>query len=161
MKFVDFNIEDCRFYGYVDFFKRNFLTRTLDKREPNVQTLKNLGYLLIGWHVCPLSRKCWNSKKGLAHVPNSENVTCHSLIPPPDLTSRYLTLKQVRSFEEVLPFSCLICFSSQDGVWELDVSFVVHLLRWFFCLLGRGSLYSLVLGALVYLQLVGFHQVGI
>jgi hypothetical protein len=26
---------------------------------------------------------------------------------------------------------------------ELDVSLVVHPLRWFFCLLGHGSLYSL------------------
>jgi len=35
--------------------------------------------------------------------------------------------------------SYLICFSREEGVWELDVPLVVHLLRWFICLLGRGS----------------------
>ncbi len=94
-------------------------------------------------------------------MPNSENVRCLSLVPTLDLTSRDLTLKQVRSFQEVLPFSCLISFSWHDRVLELDVSLVVHPLRWFFCLLGCESLYSLFLCALVYLWLVEFRQVGI
>ncbi len=32
----------------------------------------------------------------------------------------------------------LICFSRQEGGQELDVPLVVHPLRWFFGLLGRG-----------------------
>jgi len=37
------------------------------------------------------------------------------------------------------PLSFFICFSWQEGVWELDVPFVVCLLRWFFYLFGHGS----------------------
>ncbi len=43
------------------------------------------------------------------------------------------------TFQELLPFPYLICFLQQEGVQELDVSFVVRPSRWFFCLLGCGS----------------------
>ncbi len=33
----------------------------------------------------------------------------------------------------------MLLMTRQEGVWELDVPFVVHPFRWFFCLLGRGS----------------------
>jgi hypothetical protein len=39
------------------------------------------------------------------------------------------------------PFSLFDIFSRQEGVQELDVLFVVHLLRWFFYLLGPGSIH--------------------
>jgi hypothetical protein len=62
--------------------------------------------------------------------------------------------KTNESFQEVLPFPYLICFSQQEGVWELDVLFMVCLLKWFFCLLGRGSFHFVLcthpfLGALI------------
>jgi hypothetical protein len=43
--------------------------------------------------------------------------------------------------------------AQQEGVQELDVPLVVRPLRWFFCLLGRGSFHcvSPFLGALVYI----------
>jgi hypothetical protein len=48
-----------------------------------------------------------------------------------------------------------IWFSQQEGVQEFDVPFVVHLLRWFFCLFGHGSFHFVpcmppFLGALVF-----------
>ncbi len=62
-----------------------------------------------------------------------------------------------------LPFAYLICFSWQEGIQELDVPFEVHLLRWFFCLLGRRSCPFVLyippfLGALIYSWLAGFHH---
>jgi hypothetical protein len=55
----------------------------------------------------------------------------------------------------------LIWFSQHEGVWEFDVPFVVHLLRWFFCFLGRGSFHFVpcitpFLGALVFYDWQGF-----
>ncbi len=52
------------------------------------------------------------------------------------------------------PFSLFDIFSRQKGVRELDVPFVVHLLKWFFCLLGSGSFHFVpciapLLGSLV------------
>ncbi len=52
---------------------------------------------------------------------------------------------------------------SLDPVQELDVPLVVCPLRWFFCLLGRGSFHFVpcihpFLGTLVYFWLAGFHH---
>ncbi len=129
------------------------MTRTLGKRDPS----KNLGYLLVGLHVCPLSRKCWNSKKELAHVANSVSVRCLSIVPLPDLTSKDLTLKQARSFQEVLLFSCLICFSwHKTGFGNLMFSFWFTLFGGSFVFLEVGPsilflVFPFFLGALVYL----------
>ncbi len=57
---------------------------------------------------------------------------------------------------EVLPFPYLICFLRLHGVSELGVQLMVCPLRWFFCLLGRGSFHFVLcippffLGALVF-----------
>ncbi len=39
----------------------------------------------------------------------------------------------------LFPYS--ICFSQQEGVWQLDVALVVCPPRWFFCFLGHRSLH--------------------
>jgi hypothetical protein len=61
------------------------------------------------------------------------------------------------------PFIIGYASGHRRGVWELDVPFVVHPLRWFFCLLGQASFHfvpciPLFLGALVYLWLAEFHH---
>jgi hypothetical protein len=90
----------------------------------------------------------WMSQMGLSvHVRFSANYSYFCLI----------------LLNALMLFPSLICFSRQEGVCKLDVALVVCPRRWFFWfawmwVLPVCSLYSPLLGALVYLWLAGFHD---
>jgi hypothetical protein len=55
-----------------------------------------------------------------------------------------------------LPFPFLICFLQGEGVWELDVARVIHLLGSFFCLLGCGSFHFVLCISLFFFGVLWF-----
>jgi hypothetical protein len=61
------------------------------------------------------------------------------------------------------PFPYLICFSWQEGVWELDIPLWFALIGGSFVFLDVGPpilflVFPLFLGALVFISLAGFHH---